>query len=55
MSKPTPPRRPLRPPIPPPKAGEPSPGANALVRVCLGADCPLPAVYRCPECEWEGP
>lgn len=55
MSKPTPPRLPLRPPFPPPKPGEPSTGAYALVRVCLGEDCPLPAVYRCPECEWESP
>lgn len=54
-SKPTPPRTPLRPPFPPPKPGEPSKGAYALVRCCLGKDCPLPPIYRCPDCDWEVP
>ena len=47
-----PPRQPPRPPFPPPAPGSPSKGAYALVRVCLGADCPLPPIYRCPDCDW---
>jgi hypothetical protein len=48
----TPPRVTLKPPFPPPRPGQPSPGAYALVRVCLGEACPLPACYRCEGCEY---
>jgi len=51
----TPPRVPQRPPFPAPRPGQLSPGAYALIRVCLGKDCPLPIHYRCPNCEWEAP